>query len=510
MTSTKTQQAVTAERVISETGANGLTLDKTTPEYLQLKSNFSENGYLNGGGGHSMYAKDVHEGQKTQSSSHLALSKTSGADEEFLAPVAATTPHSALLSAGMTRHQRCQYDRVKEIILTSMCEDCNTVLAEAVRKACDEHIRISLLLENCFYAAKSRNVVATLWSNLQEGFPDIDPVNYLVIASIMDDEHLKHFAMKRLSLDVDQSQTEGKYVQLGNWVQLENWTEKVSLTPMQAVHLGVAVQDVKLLKESVSNSLCAFWCGLTRDRNGESILHLAARVDSEECLQILLKGLDVGVDVDVPRKGDLRTPLMVASEYNCARMAHILVSKGGASISKRDATSENMTPLYIACVWGSIDVVEFMLECCSTEIWGSPFLRKHAQKGLYSACERGEQELVGYMAMKMKENIDYFDQETGLTPLMVTCRHGHPKAVQYLVENGEADVNATSQDDAGYTPLMLACMGGHFDVVQFLVEGTDAQVDYFALDGQSAHQIAIESTSPQIARYLEDVGRATR
>eukprot|EP01138_Halocafeteria_seosinensis_P004771 gb/GECG01004878.1/.p1 GENE.gb/GECG01004878.1/~~gb/GECG01004878.1/.p1 ORF type:complete len:509 (+),score=62.83 gb/GECG01004878.1/:1-1527(+) len=392
------------------------------------------------------------------------------------------------------------------------CSNFRDSLSHTVKQA-SEKDRIALLLEHCFISIQSADVVRTLWNNLGQTCPDLGPVNFLVIGSLLDDKTLWNQTLERLRVQskLSRREEEDEHI-VTDRVQLDKSSmEPVHLTPCQMNHLGIAFRDPNLIRNHISGHKAC--CGHISPRvgNGESLLHLAARADSIDCLELLL---DEGLDVDIPREGDGRTPLMVAAEYNCAMVAWTLVKKGGASLCKVDATSDGMTSLYIACSWGSIDVVEFMLVCCGDEIWNTPLLLAHFRKGMMAACQNGDHELVRYMAEKatqQQQTVNFLEENSGLSPLMMACKHGHHKAARYLVREGGAAVNERARNPTQYTPLMLACHWGHFEVVQYLIEGTCAEVEMQSSEddgNRKPHDIAISNGYDWIAGYLEHVGGA--
>ena len=75
--------------------------------------------------------------------------------------------------------------------------------------------------------------------------------------------------------------------------------------------------------------------------------------------------------------------------------------------------------------------------------------------GLEMACHRGHHEVVEILITKGQMDIDSRDND-GLTPLMISCLHGHLLVVKKLIEKG-VNVNhpnqyAHEQQPKSYSP----------------------------------------------------------
>uniref|UniRef100_A0A2K5PW53 Euchromatic histone lysine methyltransferase 1 n=1 Tax=Cebus imitator TaxID=2715852 RepID=A0A2K5PW53_CEBIM len=89
------------------------------------------------------------------------------------------------------------------------------------------------------------------------------------------------------------------------------------------------------------------------------------------------------------------------------------------------------------------------------------------------AAENNHLEAVKYL-IKAGALVDPKDAE-GSTCLHLAAKKGHYEVVQYLLSNGQMDVNC--QDDGGWTPMIWATEYKHVDLVKLLLsKGSDINI----------------------------------
>ena len=86
------------------------------------------------------------------------------------------------------------------------------------------------------------------------------------------------------------------------------------------------------------------------------------------------------------------------------------------------------------------------------------------------------------------------------TPLLCATDHGDLQAVQWLVNNTNADINAKTND--GETALHCAAEQGCLDIVKWLVEEKGWDVNARANDGETALNCAAEAGRLDIVKWL--------
>jgi ankyrin repeat protein len=55
-----------------------------------------------------------------------------------------------------------------------------------------------------------------------------------------------------------------------------------------------------------------------------------------------------------------------------------------------------------------------------------------------------------------------------MTPLILACYLGRYEIVKYMLQNPTTDVNMGS-DDSGFTPLGISCMNGYYEISELLL-----------------------------------------
>ena len=145
----------------------------------------------------------------------------------------------------------------------------------------------------------------------------------------------------------------------------------------------------------------------------------------------------------------------------------------GADVNARH--DNRSTPLMITCYNGHMNVATYLVEHGAN-------IHLQDEDGdtcLHYASERGHVEVVSkLLAVGAKENQDYVNarNNSGTTPLMITCSNGHVNVATYLVEHG---ANIHLQDKNGATCLHYASERGHIEVVsKLLAVGAKENPDY--------------------------------
>jgi ankyrin repeat protein len=153
----------------------------------------------------------------------------------------------------------------------------------------------------------------------------------------------------------------------------------------------------------------------------------------------------------------------------------------------------HITPLYLACIMGNIDIINWLCKkgCDSTAVImnslrNSPYSTKlvpeasyrelffwvmigkngnNALPPLFNACNDGMTEVVHDLCVK-GENVNATMPFTGATALMWACRGGHLEIVRKLCDNGANLVAAMKGLE--FSALFIACLCGHTEVVREL------------------------------------------
>lgn len=169
---------------------------------------------------------------------------------------------------------------------------------------------------------------------------------------------------------------------------------------------------------------------------------------------------------------DLKTAVFNAARDGKLRLLQkLLENKDGHEVVKLMGEKTNgATPLLMASRYGHLELVEYLLECCSApvEVGGSVNFDGETIEGappLWAASAAGHlkvvQSLLGHGASVNSTTL------TNSTPLRAACFDGHLDIVKYLVEH-KADLEVANRH--GHTCLMISCYKGHKEIAQYLLE----------------------------------------
>ncbi|XP_024861232.1 protein fem-1 homolog C isoform X1 [Kryptolebias marmoratus] len=204
---------------------------------------------------------------------------------------------------------------------------------------------------------------------------------------------------------------------------------------------------------------------------------------------------------------DLKTAVFNAARDGKLRLLQkLLENKDGHEVVKLMGEKTNgATPLLMASRYGHLDLVEYLLECCSApvEVGGSVNFDGETIEGappLWAASAAGHlkvvQSLLGHGASVNSTTL------TNSTPLRAACFDGHLDIVRYLVEH-KADLEVANRH--GHTCLMISCYKGHKEIAQYLLE-KGADVNRKSVKGNTALHDCAESGSLEIMRMLLQYG----
>lgn len=239
-------------------------------------------------------------------------------------------------------------------------------------------------------------------------------------------------------------------------------------------------------------SLCAFFCsekcftaltmlypeGLSsksfkkKDDYERTLFHFACAGGS---LSIIRELFQAGFDINAT-DSDGYVPSHYSAMTGTIDVFKYLWSKGSNVLRKGFFCT---SPLDIACLYGNLEIVKFIIEKVNPEEISS--LAKYQFKygfntPLHFACEGGHSEVVDYfLSLKNypKKLLNIVDLK-GQTPLSVACQNGSLKCVKSLILKGKASITSSSKKNL---PLIDASSGGYVDIVKFLIQKTDVDID---------------------------------
>ncbi|XP_067662018.1 putative ankyrin repeat protein RF_0381 [Haliotis asinina] len=222
---------------------------------------------------------------------------------------------------------------------------------------------------------------------------------------------------------------------------------------------------------------------------GENILHVACRGGNMKIVKYVLKQNILDINW---KTTDGYTPAVLAASGEHNDVFDLLVEKG-ADLTLVDNDGNNI--LHLACLWGNIEVVKYVLTKDIVDINGRSKCRstpvtEAARYGhkevlymlsingadmtttdesgsniLHLAISDDRTECARYIIAEDFVNINASDDE-GMTPLILAAQEGSGDVFALLVRKGG---DLTSVDADGYNILLNACVGGNADIVKYLL-----------------------------------------
>jgi ankyrin repeat protein len=350
-----------------------------------------------------------------------------------------------------------------------------------------------------------------------------------------------------------------------NSIQLwdtSSWTIRQSFNPENLPVEGAFSWDGKLLAVHLEDSTLRIWDLTTQKEvksvyllmSGEKLLEAAERGDIKKVKSLISDG----VDIEVRRKPDERTAIMIAAENGDQQIIQLLVEAGAEvdvtdSVGKtalmlaannghletvkllmnigidryaKDQTGWEYDALMLAARAGHVEVVKILADEKSdldtalglaktkeiAEILISAGANVNTTSSKWPALvlqsRLGHTEVVALLLSAGAEVNARDEKWQGITALLGAAHFGYVEIVGMLIESG-ADINA--RDNNGGTALMSAAEEGHTDVVRMLInEGSDVNASdnrgWTALMKASDPMSIARCRSADIVRVLIEAG----
>ena len=274
------------------------------------------------------------------------------------------------------------------------------------------------------------------------------------------------------------------------------------------LHIAADVGQVQVVQMLVQ-------CGasvLTRNKAGLTPPQLAAtrrhqgqgrsRVSdtrSWKCFQAACRKGDVNTvksllchDITVCDRGTGgATGLHLASQSGHTHVTSLLIDLG-AEVNA--VNSLRQTPLHLACMGRQLEIVALLVERGADVVTQD----STGQTALHAACERGEVEIA---TLLLQHNaVVHTHNKAGHTPFVVACLQGHWDLAELLLSH-QSDINGPVCAGGVDTLLHLACRGGHTQFAQFLLQH-GASVDVRCEDGLTALHLACLAGHTDIVKLL--------
>ncbi|CAK8676689.1 unnamed protein product [Clavelina lepadiformis] len=197
-----------------------------------------------------------------------------------------------------------------------------------------------------------------------------------------------------------------------------------------------------------------------------------------------------------------QTIFTAAKEGKLKQLKSCLASKTSSQVKALTSTKvEGSTPLITASREGHLEVVQFLITKCHTDLQqrGSVVFDGETIEDappLWCAAAAGHFNIVKCLIQhKADPNCT---TQTNSTPLRAACFDGHIGIVKYLLEH-KADFEIANRH--GHTCLMIACYKGHTEIVKTLLEA-GADVNRCSIKHNTALHDCAENGCVSIAKML--------
>ncbi|KAJ4463054.1 putative 26S proteasome non-ATPase regulatory subunit 10 [Paratrimastix pyriformis] len=217
-----------------------------------------------------------------------------------------------------------------------------------------------------------------------------------------------------------------------------------------------------------------------RDKTGWKPLHLAAAQGNLEVVELLVER---GAQLDFPFPVRRRVVLPRGVRAGVGSMTLpwfwlVLIIPRSLACSLARPPQDGLSPLGIACLYGRMPVVRFLLE-------------RGASIDAYQSVRRPTHLLP---ARPSHPGLSLGGLQIAGTPLHVACKSGHAAIGELLLDAG---ASVESQNQLGQRPLHLACVGGSADTVQMLLRrgACPTSID---LNGQCPLDLAPDEARPRL------------
>jgi len=227
-----------------------------------------------------------------------------------------------------------------------------------------------------------------------------------------------------------------------------------------------------------------------KDRNDQTIIHLAAKNDQSAVIHALLeKNDDAHYLVNENDQFD-NTPLHLACQFGFLETVKVLL-KYDADIDNKN--EDEQTPFHLAAKHGHVDVVQCLVEANRSAIF-------HKDEDDNTALHLAATEKMTYTVdALLSEGASVFEKnDNNWTPLDCAAASGAYKCAELLIENGSP---LDPMDRKMTTPLHLTAIHGHAQVAQLLLNH-GANIALENDEGKNALELAIHHGNRNVTETI--------
>jgi ankyrin repeat protein len=214
--------------------------------------------------------------------------------------------------------------------------------------------------------------------------------------------------------------------------------------------------------------------------------------------------------------------LHVAAYKGHIKIVRWLIVEGKASVNA--ATVKGETPLWVAAHLGDMELVRWLVQAGKASVDQA---NTNGLTPLYIAAQNGHIEIVVWLIGEGKASVNQANKN-GFTPLSIAAYMGQGKIVSRLIKEGKASVDHVSKDgqtplfaaiqrcsqwvirqaNSEATPLSTAGYKCDMDILRWLVEEGNANVNAVSTNGATPLYAALhaEVVNVEVVHFLLSVG----
>lgn len=220
----------------------------------------------------------------------------------------------------------------------------------------------------------------------------------------------------------------------------------------------------------------------TSCKQGDTVLHLAAKHSSLQVLDYLLSLKSLGVNAT---NEDLDTCLHVAVKSSKLKIIDFLLGYEGCNINLVNVYG--LSPLSMAAHSRNLEVLQMTLSRINAQ-YCSPFCTRQNDTPLHLAAQCNSISMLQYC---LSLGFDVNSVNNNLeTPLFIAVKYCNVETVQYLGRLGGCKLNIRNKD--GNSPLHAAVLSNHFESVKALLS-LQCDVSLRNHDGLTPLHIAVKN-----------------
>ena len=245
-----------------------------------------------------------------------------------------------------------------------------------------------------------------------------------------------------------------------------------------SLHVACKIGDSLLFQELMRIKLSY------RDKNDDSVFHLACKCAHAHIVDIILHEMDINVN-SRDRNGE--TVLHIVCKSGNNKLFTLLLGKG-LIFDMNAINQDGNTPLHLACQIGTLEICEEILKTsCNINI-----KNKNGDTPLFIACKYCHFDILQLLINEPEIEINESNND-GDTLLHILCRSSHcgSAIVRYALEITQ--INPNVQNTAGETPIQVTS-NPHtiYELIRFGANPTDVYASRVHLDTKNPPQPVVK------------------